>query len=603
MVLSCCVSAPGASAEMGVSEAYSQNDTSTTVYSTDNYLKCTFDQQVTVRSTQEISDLIKRYTNSRSHEAVRIRATHRGFHSSMGLVCAGKRGSSYAEYHKVNPADDSLTSIMVLINMINKVVSVDSERHLVTVEAGMSLRELALAAEAHNMSVPAGAFTPYANLTVAGVVLTSAHSTAYRTSSSLGDLVRKVKWVNAKGDIIESEHGSKEMRAVVGGLGLLGIVTEFTLQLQPNSRTVVEVRKRLNDSNIVADVMNILQNETPHVMALWRPDLDTYSALLWTQVEEPDYDAATMPKFYPNGSIALIAPVDQQSATALKELITAWEADPLDESPTADVLNAAVCTASNSSVDASFFQDGNGTLIDHATIPTNNAMVSAGCAPRCGFDVHYMGVFFEDSEFTIKLSQLQDWVNDVKQIVRTELAEVEARLSKRYGEGKVKRCMGPGNVGFRFGQGNDDLLSTSTGAEDVVYVSFNQRHSVFIPNQLSKVSTIVETIEQLTLCKYNGRPHWGKNHERTARHPKCKVLDNFPASNIAELLKLQQRHDPGKVFEPELFKQLLKKSGPEYSPLCTPHYWCYCAADEHCPAGFQCRPSASFSEYKICRVI
>lgn len=149
-----------------------------------------------------------------------------------------------------------------------------------------------------------------------------------------------MKWVNAKGDIIESEHGSEEMRAVVGGLGLLGIVTEFTLQLQPNSRTVVEVRKRMNDSNMVADVMNLLQNETPHVMALWRPDLDTFSALLWTQVEEADYDAATMPKFYPNGSIALITPVPQQSATSLKELITAWEADPLDESPTADVLNA-----------------------------------------------------------------------------------------------------------------------------------------------------------------------------------------------------------------------------------------------------------------------
>lgn len=193
MVLSCCVSAPGASAEMGVSEAYSQNDTSTTVYSSDNYLRCTIDQQVTVSSTQEVSDLIKRYTNSRSDEAVRIRATHRRFHSSNGLVCPGQRGSSYAEYQKVNPADDSLTSIMVLINTMNKVVSVDSKRHLVTVEAGMSLRELALAAEAHSMSVPAGSFTPYANLTVAGVVLTSAHSTAYRKSSSLGDLVRKVR--------------------------------------------------------------------------------------------------------------------------------------------------------------------------------------------------------------------------------------------------------------------------------------------------------------------------------------------------------------------------------------------------------------------------
>lgn len=88
-------------------------------------------------------------------------------------------------------------------------------------------------------------------------------------------------------------------------------------------------------------------------------------------------------------------------------------------------------------LEASMFEDGNGTLIDHATIPTNYAMVSADCAPNCSWSVHYLGAFAEDAEFTIKLSQLEDWVNDVKTIVRTELAEAEARLSKRYGEGKV----------------------------------------------------------------------------------------------------------------------------------------------------------------------
>ncbi|KAG0610744.1 hypothetical protein M758_7G088100 [Ceratodon purpureus] len=599
MVLSCCVPA-GGTAATGVSEAYSHNDSSTRLYSSDNFLKCNFDQQVTVRTTQEISDLIKHYAN---HEAVRIRATRHGFHSSMGFVCAGKRGSSYAAYHNVNPDDDSVTSIMVLLHLMNNVVSVDSERHLLTVEAGMTIRELALAAEAHDLSVPAGALPAYANLTVGGVVSTSAHGTGYRTISTLGGLVTKVKWVNAKGEIIESEQGSKEMKALVGGLGLLGIVTELTLQLQPNSRTVVEVRKGLDDTNMVADVKKILQEETPHVMVIWRPDVGMYAATSWKQVEEGEYDAATMPKFYPNGTIALMVPVDEQAATSLKELITAWEDDPRDESPTADVLNAEVCTAGQAYVNSSLFTDGHGTLLDHATIPTNYAMVSADCAPKCSWDVHYSGIFTEDAEFAVKLSQFQEWVNDVKKIVRTELAEAEARLSKRYGQGKVKRCMAPGQFVLRFGQGNQDLLSTSTGSDDIVYLELNSVHSVFIPDGLSKQSSIVESIEQLTLCKYKGRPHWGKNHERVARHPKCKVVDNFPATNIAQLLELQQRHDPLKVFEPELFKQVLKKSGPDYSPLCTPHYWCYCATDEHCPAGYQCRPSPSFSEYKICRLI
>jgi L-gulonolactone oxidase len=263
---------------------------------------------------------------------------------------------------------------------------------------------------------------------------------------------------------------------------------------------------------------------------------------------------------------------------------------------------AEICMVGQAALDGTVFEDGDGNVLEYGVIPTNYAMVSAECAPRCSWDVHYTGRFTESAEFTIKLSRFEEWVEDVRRIVKTELAEVDDRLSRRYGAGKAKGCLSPGIIVLRFGQGDRTLLSTSTGAEDLVYVQPGFTHSALVPNKLAKVSAIMETIEQLTLCKYEGRPHWGKNHERTVRHPKCAVLDNYPAENIAELLEMQQQHDPRKVFEPELFSKLLEKSGPEYSPLCTPHYWCYCAADWHCPAGFECRASTSFSEYKICKL-
>lgn len=261
-----------------------------------------------------------------------------------------------------------------------------------------------------------------------------------------------------------------------------------------------------------------------------------------------------------------------------------------------------ICNFGKAGLDASLFIDGNGNPLDLATIPTNYAMVSADCTPKCSFDVHYMGTFTDDTEFTIKLALFEDWVKDVKIILQTELAEADARLSKRFGLGKARQCLPPGIFVLRFGQGNQKLLSTSTGHDDVVHLQLTFMHSAMVPNKLSKMSTILETIEQLTLCKYKGRPHWGKNHERTIRHPECKVRENFPAANIEKLLEIQQQHDPLKIFEPELFKQLLQRSGPEYSPLCTPHYLCYCKVDSHCPQDFQCRGSASFGEYKICRL-
>lgn len=359
MMLTSCVAAGGASesTRMRVSEAYSHHDSSTTLYSSDNYLKCNSDEQLSVSSTEEISDLIKRYT-SRT-EPVKIRATRRGFHSSLAFVCSGKRGSSHPEYHEFTALPDHTAAITVLLHLMNRVVSVDGSRHQLTVEAGMTLRELTLAAEANAMSVPAGALSIYANLTVGGSILASAHGSGYRTTSSLSDLVRKVKWVNAKGEIllsdVKTERGAKEVNALVEGLGLLGIVTELTLQLQANSRTVVEVRKGLKDGNIAAELKGMLEEETPHVTAFWRPDFGTYKAVLWKQVEEGEFNPATMPKFYPNGSIALINPFNEEVATAFKEVMAAWEDDPKDESPSADVVNAGKqrSTIANIAVDFS----------------------------------------------------------------------------------------------------------------------------------------------------------------------------------------------------------------------------------------------------------
>ncbi|KAG0594424.1 hypothetical protein M758_UG075900 [Ceratodon purpureus] len=246
------------------------------------------------------------------------------------------------------------------------------------------------------------------------------------------------------------------------------------------------------------------------------------------------------------------------------------------------------------------FQDADGTPIEHKTIPTNHAMVSEDCSPTCFFNVHQMGVFTEDTEFAIKVSQLEDWVRDVKTIIRAELNEVGARLGARYGAGKVKRCMPPGYFCLRFGKPNQNLLATGTGSEDVVFVQWTHLTSALIPNMLAKHSSVAETLEQLMLCKYKGRPHWGKNLERIFRHPDYKVRVNFSTENIDQVLAM---HEPAKIFQPDLFEHLLERSGPEYNELCTPHFWCYCGDDSDCPAGHACQSSTTFPEYKVCRFV
>lgn len=334
----------------GVSEALSHSDSATTLYSSDNYLKCTSTQHLTPTSTSEVSELIQRYTSL--HDNLKIRATRRGFHSSAGFVCSGRRESSKPEFRDTSlESHESLespaVSVTMLMHRLNRVVGVDSEKFRVTVEAGMTLLELVNAAEANDMSVPAGALSIYGNLTVGGVILASAHGSGLGTISCLGDLVTAVKWVNAKGEIIvsdlETEQGAKEVRAFVGGLGLLGVATEFTLQLQPNSRTIVETRLGLSDENIAEDLVRTMKTETPHVIAFWRPDFGTYKSVMFKQVKEGDEDA---PTFYPEGKIAYLTQVDSKVSSAWSELLAKWEDDAGEESASADVMNAGLYRSS-----------------------------------------------------------------------------------------------------------------------------------------------------------------------------------------------------------------------------------------------------------------
>lgn len=244
--------------EEGGSEAYSHKNFKTTLCSTYNFLKCTSDLNATPNSTQDVSDLIKLYTSR--NKPVKIRATRAGFHSSSGFVCPGKRDSSKEAFKRTELAPSPQhhpDSISKLLHLMNRVVSVDPEHHQLTIEAGMTVLDLANAAEANNMSIRAGAFPVYSNLTVGGIITTSAHGSGLVTVISSGGLVTKIKWMNAKGEIVVSdsktEAGAKEVNALVGRLGLLAITTEFTFQLEPNSWTVTEGREKVNDTNIMVD--------------------------------------------------------------------------------------------------------------------------------------------------------------------------------------------------------------------------------------------------------------------------------------------------------------------------------------------------------------
>jgi L-gulonolactone oxidase len=161
------------------------------------------------------------------------------------------------------------------------------------------------------------------------------------------------------------------------------------------------------------------------------------------------------------------------------------------------------------------------------------------------------------------------------------------------------RCMPTGHYLLRFGKGSGDYMAPFGGLKDPVMVELSYLRDRTQPQLQAKFAWVQDAAEQLTLCKYKGRPHLGKNYDRTYVHPDCPVRDNLP--QFGEVLKLQSKYDPDRVFEAPLITRMAARAPPPKYPGCALAKQCYCTEDAHCGEGFKCVPSTAFPQYKACR--
>uniref|UniRef100_A0A383W8D4 Uncharacterized protein n=1 Tax=Tetradesmus obliquus TaxID=3088 RepID=A0A383W8D4_TETOB len=224
-----------------------------------------------------------------------------------------------------------------------------------------------------------------------------------------------------------------------------------------------------------------------------------------------------------------------------------------------------------------------------AGVGDTNLMQSASCGKSCLWN-QGAKIAMDDIHMSIELEQLGDWISDVKKLVAADLHEHGA---------KKHRYLSPGYFWLRFGSGSQDFLSHTSNMTAPVHVQTSFMKSIINPLQPSKFGWILEVIEQLTLCKYKAKPHWGKNHQRDFMHPSCHIVDHLPFWEKA--MAFRSSSDPDQIFEPQLFADMAAKAPHRLSEGCALRGECFCEQDEHCAPGFQCVPSLAFSEYKCCK--
>jgi xylitol oxidase len=131
--------------------------------------------------------------------------------------------------HSFNTIADS-PGDQVSVADLPPVLRIDVERSTVTVGAGVRYGELAQHLQREGYALHNLGSLPH--ISVAGACATGTHGSGV-TNGNLATAVRAIEMVTASGDLVALDRDSNQFSGAVVALGMLGIVTTMTLDVEP----------------------------------------------------------------------------------------------------------------------------------------------------------------------------------------------------------------------------------------------------------------------------------------------------------------------------------------------------------------------------------
>lgn len=171
---------------------------------------------------------------------------------------------------------------------MNQAVSFDAPRRLIRAQAGMTWRDIQDVIDPHDLSIKT--MQSYSNFTVGGSLSVNCHG-RYVGHGPLINSVRAVQLVTAEGDVLELSRlrDAELFRAVCGGYGGLGVVTEVELELAPNTLierivhdVTIEQYPAFYREQVLPDARMVLHNAY-----LAPPGFDKPRPVSWLVSEKP----------------------------------------------------------------------------------------------------------------------------------------------------------------------------------------------------------------------------------------------------------------------------------------------------------------------------
>lgn len=169
------------------------------------------------------------------------------------------------------------------LDRMNRVLEVDVDRAVVTVEAGMRLRELNEHLAVRGLAMPI--LGSISEQSIAGAIATGTHGSGVGFGS-LSAAVRALRLVTARGEVLDVDGSDPELFAAARlHLGCLGVVTRVTLQCEPAFRLRERVALVRFDEALTR--LDELVHAGEHVKLWWLPHTDLVRVSTLDRTQDP----------------------------------------------------------------------------------------------------------------------------------------------------------------------------------------------------------------------------------------------------------------------------------------------------------------------------
>ncbi|KAH9613277.1 hypothetical protein KSS87_005425 [Heliosperma pusillum] len=473
---------------------------------------------------------------------------------------------------------DGEDGLVISTKNLNKVLNFDVEQQTMTVQSGMVLKQLIDEAAKVGLALP---HSPYwAGVTVGGMISTASHgSSLHGLGSAVHDYVVGLTIVSPGGlddDYVKVRKlgvGDEDLKAAKVSLGVLGVISKVTFKLQPifkrNLTFTTKSDKDLGDKALT------FGHEHEFADMVWLPSQRQVIYRIDDRV----------PVTTPGNGVYDFLPFRSLPQLILESVRAAEDLEESLGLATLRCINSK--TVTTTLLASAFGLTNNGFIFTgYPVIGYQNKMQASGsCLEHnqigyCAWDPRINGEFYYSNGFTLPLSKVKSFVQDIQQLVNAKPSSL-CGVEMYYG------------IIMRYVTKSSAYLGKEENGIDFDITYYRSRE----PSGSRLYDDILSEIEQMAIFKYNALPHWGKNRNVAFQG----VINKYKDGN--KFLDVRAKYDPLGLFSSQWTDQILGlKGGVTIKEAgCGREGLCICTNDTDCGSGYSCQTGRVYTMAKVCR--